>query len=202
MSSHHFVREGQEPALLILQAIPFSRVAPLLEWVPHVVVAEQALDAVLSWGIKIDVVFQQDLAVEDLMERLAHQFPLRVIAGKNNLIKTAMEYLVAERHQFLNIVSGADPTLIHNVEKFGTRLQTAVYTDSEKWSYVTSGHFEKWLPIKHRFCVIDNNNLKVSGIPTMLHDTWRETTQSGVVVIDSPLPFWLVERFLEPESAR
>ena len=58
MSSHHFVKEQQEPAVFILDAehIHLDRISGLLEWVPTILVSEKALDRVLSWGIKIDVI--------------------------------------------------------------------------------------------------------------------------------------------------
>ena len=43
MSSHHFVKEGQEPALLIMDALSLALIEPLLEWAPQVIVCENAL---------------------------------------------------------------------------------------------------------------------------------------------------------------
>ena len=63
MSSHHFVKEGQEPALFILDNIPFQYAESLLEWVPLVMVADRALENVLHWGIKIDVVLQDEYSL-------------------------------------------------------------------------------------------------------------------------------------------
>ncbi len=58
MSSHHFVKEQQEPAVFILNpsGINFESVASLLEWSPTLLVDQESVDLVLSWGIKIDVV--------------------------------------------------------------------------------------------------------------------------------------------------
>ena len=56
MSSHHIVRDEQEPALLIDDAsvIHFEFVELLLEWSPRVMVTSNAIDEVLNWGVKID----------------------------------------------------------------------------------------------------------------------------------------------------
>ena len=64
MSSHHFVREGQEPALLILDALAFDIAGPLLEWAPLVVVAQSAVDEVMLWNIKMDVVLAEEKMCE------------------------------------------------------------------------------------------------------------------------------------------
>ena len=57
MSSHHFVKEDQEPALIIADAsaVSFEKIQELLEWSPTVIVMESSLEMVLSWGIKMDV---------------------------------------------------------------------------------------------------------------------------------------------------
>ncbi len=52
MSSHHFVKEGQEPALFILDNIPFHYAESLLEWVPLVMVADRALGKCVTLGNK------------------------------------------------------------------------------------------------------------------------------------------------------
>ena len=58
MSSHHLVRENQEPGLYIAEW--FSSAAELLEqlsqWAPKIIVHERVLDQVLETGTKVDVV--------------------------------------------------------------------------------------------------------------------------------------------------
>src|SRR5690606_13901028 len=75
MSSHHFVKEGQEPALLILDEVDSSLVQPLLEWSPLVIVAEAAVHHVLAWGIKIDVLLASDEGIDELKIAMRDQAP-------------------------------------------------------------------------------------------------------------------------------
>ena len=58
MSSHHIVRDTQEPALIIANGEACSRelLDQLLEWNPVVMVLDGALPRVLELGIKIDIV--------------------------------------------------------------------------------------------------------------------------------------------------
>ena len=79
MSSHHFVKEGQEPALFILEPISFQVASPLLEWAPLVLVSANALDDVLRWGIKIDVVLVEKSRVETLTRNLLEQVPIKIL---------------------------------------------------------------------------------------------------------------------------
>lgn len=57
MSSHHIIREKQEPALIIAngEACSMEILGQLLEWSPTVVVLDGAIKRVLDLGIKIDV---------------------------------------------------------------------------------------------------------------------------------------------------
>ena len=81
MSSHHFVKEQQEPAVFILdvEGISFKTVAPLLEWSPTLLVAQEAVEVVLSWGIKIDVILATSSFQEDNRHLLEEQYPLRFL---------------------------------------------------------------------------------------------------------------------------
>lgn len=57
MSSHHIIRDKQEPALIIANGEECSMdlLEQLLEWSPTVVVLDDAIERVISLGIKVDV---------------------------------------------------------------------------------------------------------------------------------------------------
>ena len=57
MSSHHIVRDDQEPALIIPNGASSSQelLGQLFEWSPLVIVLDSAIDRVLELGIKVDV---------------------------------------------------------------------------------------------------------------------------------------------------
>ncbi len=82
MSSHHIIREDQEPALLIMDAlaVPFEQVQELLEWSPTVMVTEYALVEVLNWGIKVDVAIMITKNVPTWTASLQDQLPLKIIS--------------------------------------------------------------------------------------------------------------------------
>ena len=57
MSSHHIVRDDQEPALIIANGQECSQelLGQLLEWSPFVVVLDNAMERVSQLNIKVDV---------------------------------------------------------------------------------------------------------------------------------------------------
>ena len=85
MSSHHIVRDDQEPALIIANGASCSQelMGQLLEWSPFVVVLDSAIDRVLDLNIKVDVLlgdFDRDFNPEAYLEK---QFPLEIIYAPN-----------------------------------------------------------------------------------------------------------------------
>lgn len=56
MSSHHIVREKQEPALLVLGVDNFSEelLGQLLEWSPTVITTPHTAEKLDTFGIKVD----------------------------------------------------------------------------------------------------------------------------------------------------
>ncbi len=73
MSSHHIIRDGQEPALIIANGESCSQnlLDQLLEWSPVVMVLDGAIDRVIPLGIKIDMLvgdFDRDSNPEKILE--------------------------------------------------------------------------------------------------------------------------------------
>ncbi|BDD00109.1 hypothetical protein [Persicobacter psychrovividus] len=58
MSSHHIIRDNQEPALLILQLAPTDEafLDQILEWSPTVITTTDYYERVIMHGIKVDLV--------------------------------------------------------------------------------------------------------------------------------------------------
>jgi hypothetical protein len=86
MSSHHIVRENQEPALVILDAhaIPFEKVQELLEWMPTIIVLHSQIETVLGWGIKIDVLLVPAGEEAVWVDRTKEQQPIEIVSLRSN----------------------------------------------------------------------------------------------------------------------
>lgn len=194
MSSHHFVKEGQEPAVFILEAISHQHVVSLLEWVPLVMVVDRALEDVLQWGIKIDVVFQYVYDLTQVKEMVKDQFPLQIFScEKDNLITKGFEFLTSNKFSSVNFISSQREEIFQFVEKLDTPLQVGIYGETEKWSFVAAGKFEKWMPegsnvlIKHA----PSSPVQMEGVFQTGGD-WK-TRSAGMVRILTNTPFWVGE---------
>jgi thiamine pyrophosphokinase len=154
MSSHHIVRDKQEPALIIAngEACSFDLLSQLLEWSPIVMVLDGAITRVLELGIKVDVVLGDFDSAKNIEELLIDQHPIKIVhapdQNKTDLEK-GIEYLIDEGHKAINILWAtgrrADHTItnITNMVRYKSDISLVLYDDYSK-IFCLPKHFEKW----------------------------------------------------------
>ena len=154
MSSHHIIREKQEPALIIAngEACSEELLGQLLEWSPLVLVLDHAIYRVLELGIKVDVWLGDFDQNHDFEEIRSRQDPLKIVhtpdQEKTDLEK-AIDYLVDEGFPAANIVWAtgrrADHSItnITNLVRYKEIIRLVLFDDYSK-IFPLSGIFEKW----------------------------------------------------------
>jgi thiamine pyrophosphokinase len=154
MSSHHIVREKQEPALLIAngEACQPELLGQLLEWSPTVVVLDSAIWRVLDLGIKVDVLLGDFDHNIDLDLIRSQQYPLDIVhtpdQEKTDLDK-GIEYLIERGFPSVNIVWAtgrrADHSLTNmtNIVRYKDQIRIMMIDDHSK-IFPLVGRFEKW----------------------------------------------------------
>lgn len=156
MSSHHVIRDQQEPALIIAngEACSFELIGELLEWSPLVVVLDAAIHRVLALNIKVDVLlgdFDRDFDAEKIRKE---QYPIEIVhtinQDKTDLEK-AFDYLIGRGFPAVNVVWAtgrrADHTItnITNIVRFREQLKIVIIDDYSK-IFLLSKTYEKWYP--------------------------------------------------------
>jgi hypothetical protein len=191
MSSHHIVREDQEPALLILNAhaISFEKIQELLEWMPTVIVAESEIETVTTWGIKIDVVLVYEERVKNWQAKLVDQAPVKIISFQRDedIIGTAFSYLTSSTATAINclLISEADLAKLEL-----SSFDVDCFFNNMRWSWIKSGSIEKWMP----------KGASLQILPIEARNEFDEFTASGwliekdgIVKLESQEPFWMGE---------
>jgi thiamine pyrophosphokinase len=156
MSSHHIVKDDQEPALIIANGAACSQelLGQLLEWSPLVIVLDSAIDRVLELGIKVDVLLGDfDRGFDATYYKEIH-YPLDIIytpdQNKTDLEK-AFDYLIERNFPAANVVwatgKRADHTLtnITSIVKFRNQLKIVLFDDHSK-IFLLPQTFQKWYP--------------------------------------------------------
>lgn len=192
MSSHHIVREDQEPALLILNAhaISFEKIQELLEWMPTVIVAESEIETVLAWGIKIDVVLVPDGMADYWQEKLIEQAPVNIISFQNgeNTINSAFQFLKSGKATAVNCLLKTEGDL-ERIEGLSS-FDVDCFIENTRWSWIKSGHIEKWLPKGARLQIFP---FKVRNeFVEFVSGGWM-IEKDGIIKLKSQKPFWMGE---------
>lgn len=189
MSSHHIVRDDQEPALIIANGAACSKelLGQLLEWSPLVIVLDSAIERVLELGIKVDVLlgdFDRGFNPEYYKEK---QYPLEIVykpdQEKTDLEK-ALDYLIEKGHQAANVVWATGRRADHTVTNLTTmvnyrnKLKIVVLDDYSK-VHLLPTKFEKWYTANTIISLIPVG--EVSGIRTenLFYPLKNETLTMG-----------------------
>lgn len=180
MSSHHIVREKQEPALIIAngEACSSELLEDLLAWSPFIVVLDSAIHRINELNIKADVLlgdFDRDGVEIELIQE--SQFPIEVVhtpdQNKTDLQK-GIEFLIERGFPAVNIIWATGRRTDHTFNNIATivaykeQIKIAIIDD-----YTTiypllpqPKNFEKWyakgeiislLPIGETFGVSTKN---------------------------------------------
>ena len=201
MSSHHFVKEQQEPAVFILEVegISFDTVAPLLEWSPTLLVAQEAVEVVLSWGIKIDVVLGTLQFQIENRHLLEEQYPLRFLNSSSlSALEEGIHYLLASQHKGVHLV-GFNHQKHQELEEKIHHLDLTLLDGDWKYYPVKGGKFSKWfVPAEIRLLASENQPVEVSNAEGSLLFPVCYLTQlevpEGISTFSSTGIFWIGER--------
>ena len=164
MSSHHIVRDEQEPALIIAngQSCSFELMGQLLEWSPVVMVLDGAIHRVLELGIKLDIVLGDFDKIKNWDELLANQQPVEVVhtpdQNKTDLEK-GLDFLIAKGHKAVNILWATGKRADHHINNLSTLAKykdqiTIVMLDDHSRIFNLPNQFTKWYPANQNISLI------------------------------------------------
>jgi hypothetical protein len=191
MSSHHFVKEGQEPALYIHDAVDFSQIEALLEWAPVVITRASQAERIINWGIKVDVVLMdvQDAVPEDL---LRSQYPVRMItvSAGSGIVSSVREILHADHQRNITIAAADAQSVLTEWQAAGLDAITVIDT-SHRWLGINRS-FSKWLPVSTMLILLPSQgSYRIEG--AQREGNILTTSSDGVVSVHSPDFFWIGE---------
>lgn len=156
MSSHHIVKDDQEPALIIANGAScgIELMGQLLEWSPFIVVLDSAMDRVLDLNIKVDVLLGDFDRNFDTNSYKESQYPLEIIhtpdQNKTDLEK-AFDFLIERKFPAVNVIwatgKRADHTMINItlLAKFRNELKIVLFDDHSK-IFLLPKTYQKWYP--------------------------------------------------------
>ncbi len=183
MSSHHIVREGQEPALLILGFDNFDdeQLGQLLEWSPMVLLAQSVYEKIASMGIKIDAIICTE------KNEIYFQESSRFIytQKRQTTLQAAMDFIVTQAYPAVNIISNA--FAVNDFEAYLPLLDVVVFANNKKHYPIKNG-FSKW--------EVSNTMIYVFGNITGHYGTKKIAEHTYITISDGFFGFSFEQNYL------
>ncbi|GAB4110050.1 MAG: thiamine diphosphokinase [Thermoflexibacter sp.] len=197
MSSHHIVRDAQEPALIIAGThLPHENIGQLLEWSPVIVVTENCLEEVLTWDIKIDKIVCQDIHYQYVYAISLHQQPLEIwqVANVNpsDFVHLALQKLIQRGHEAVSIIweDFTPKDFLPYIEK----IELIVYHNYTKGYFVKKGVFKKWVTVGTVFYLPEKEIIQEVFNLEQIDAQAYKAPQTGLASFQTQQPIFLWER--------
>lgn len=175
MSSHHIVRDDQEPALIIAngEACSDDLLDQLMEWSPFVLVLDGAIHRVLEKQIKFDAWLGDFDSSNDIditqIPHLQHIQKIHTPDQNKTDLQKGIEFLIEKGFPAANIIWGTGKRQDHHFNNLFTLSQyhsqiTLGVIDNHSRVYVLPNAFKKWYPKGTKISIFPVG--KATGIQT------------------------------------
>ncbi|TNE80691.1 MAG: thiamine diphosphokinase [Bacteroidetes bacterium] len=188
MSSHHVVRDEQEPALIIAngEACSTELLGQLLEWSPTVVVLDGAAPRVHGLGIKFDILLGDFDRGQTWEEEIAAQQPIEVLPyteQDSTDLEKAIELLIRRKYAAANIVWATGKRADHSVNNIQSLLKyrdqiDLVMLDDHSRIFPLKSNFKKRYQPGTTLSLIPMGRvegIQTSGLKYNLSNEWLES---------------------------
>lgn len=189
MSSHHIVRDDQEPALIIAngEACSLELLHNLLEWQPLVIVLDSAIERVLELGIKVDVLIGDFDRNFDYMKYKDSQYPIDIIKvdDQNSTdLDKALVYLKERNIYHANIIWATGKRMDHTITnitslaKYRHDMKLVILDDYSK-IFALPNKFIKWYPALQPISLIPIGTVEGINSSNLKYELLNDTLQLG-----------------------
>lgn len=175
MSSHHIVRENQEPALIVasLKGLNAEYLGQLLEWSPSIFASDYTVDFLLAEQIKVDFVVGEKPSESFYLQEQTH-----FIAPNGAFIDTALNYLIANNYKAVNILTDVIP---EGITGFAKAINLVFFVDGVRYVLVHTG-YEKWKQQGDLLFVKEAELKSLVGVRKVADDTF-EVEHDGFIYL-------------------
>jgi hypothetical protein len=197
MSSHHFVKEGQEPALILVDPFTLAEVGQMLEWSPFVVVLPGAIESMISAGIKADLIICYRDDFPEVQQLTGYQMPVNILSCYTNesALTIALDEIGPTGQSYIIIKIADADRAIGFVQPYVERLHLTIMDDKLKWSLITAATFTKWMTKDSLLQIKPTARYVVTGSEHKQTDNTIQILTDGFVSVHSDQVFWLGETF-------
>lgn len=173
MSSHHIVRENQEPALLVesFHALSEEYLGQILEWSPTIITTEDNLDFFLAEDTKVDFLYAHEIDF--------FQEEIKLIIPNTTFLKDSLDYLKANNYKAVNILS---KSLESSFLEYAHDINIVAFVDGIRYVLIQS-QYEKW-KIQGQKMYMNVSDIKSFNGLKYIGENVFEVEQDGFVVLE------------------
>lgn len=190
MSSHHVIRDKQEPALIIAngESCSMELLGQLLEWSPTVIVLDGAAHRVEPLGIKIDVLLGDFDGNVNLQEIELRQQPIKIVHTPDQMatdLEKSILWLIKEGYPSANIAWATGLRADHTVNnmmslfKFENRIDLVMVDDHSR-IFSLPRSYKKWYPKGTRISLIPFGLVEGISCKGLKYGLKNEELESGI----------------------
>jgi hypothetical protein len=189
MSSHHFVREGQEPALLITHPTPWEH--PLYEqlsaWNPIIICTEDVVEGLEAKGVSWDHLLT---SVEDSVMLSFTNHPEKHLHHGSRVDWPGLVASILSEYdcRSARILTDAEADFEEWL-RYGRKFNVSVITPSTYWLLSETGFHSKWLPADSLLTIHAHSAFQIQGTSYDSTTEYR-VPQDGKVEVSAEGSFW------------
>lgn len=200
MSSHHIVRDQQEPALFLIKDddLTLDVLGGLLEWVPTVVTTSDTFPLLAQLGMKVDCIVSQGSLSDELLFMAEEQQPIQILdSGPSDSYTAVLNYLSQSGHRAVNLV-GFDHQKADLLQPFHQLLDLVIFDGPIRYFPVRHRSVEKWMPAGsvqlhgRENSLVEVSDSSGSKIYPIKHATFVEVAE-GLCCFQGTELFWVGE---------
>lgn len=188
MSSHHIIRDNQEPAVFIAdwpEGMSEDLLGQILEWSPTVIARDTCVEQLESRRIKVDVLIRPlNAPVQE-----PRQADLEVISYSEDYLSELFHYLKSARNFAVYLIgSFARTSLLPYAHQF-----TIIWLH-QTYKTVLVKHYSKWLP--EQTCLTVNQELEgtLRNLAVIRRGVYRVEKDGLVTIPEQPNYIFLTEQ--------
>jgi thiamine pyrophosphokinase len=160
MSSHHIIRDEQEPPVLVFELFDnWNELSELLGWSPVLLINPDLKELFEMKQTKIDGF----LANEEGNHIMGNN---NLVYNSSNLALTLKEWIIGKKYTGIYIFCDTDLmiSLFKDIKEVKLSIPLIFFTEKGKYTLIQNSRFKKWYPKNYKIEILNDDILDVKNL--------------------------------------
>ncbi|WKV13504.1 hypothetical protein [Marivirga harenae] len=161
MSSHHIIRDEQEPPVLVFELFDnWNEISELLAWSPILLIDPQMEEVFSSKQTKVDgflVSQEEEVDIRDAKS---------LVYNSSNLAWSINKWAEGKKYTAIYIFCDSDlmSKLIDDKKAVKFLIPIIFFTDNGKYTLIPNYKFRKWYPKNYKIDILNNDIVAIENL--------------------------------------